>query len=135
MVIEEIIELYNKGLTLYKIQRKNEDKILIYLRYWLAYFEYIYINDEELNNKIVSNNISLYQIKYNKTKYNENPFYHYIFKLLKIFSPIKYFKIGILPGGRSTKILSRLSHIFLKAELINYDFEINQKFKSFFIYN
>jgi hypothetical protein len=135
MVIEEIIELYINGLSLYKIQRKNEDKILIYLRYWLSYFEYIYINDKELSNKIISNNIALYQIKYNKTYNKENLLYHFIFKLLKIVSPIKYFKIGILPGGRSSKILSKLSHIFLKAELRNFNFVINKEFKSFFINN
>ena len=132
MVIDDIVKIYTLGLSNFGIRHKNEDKIIVYFRYWLTYFEYIYLNDKNILLKFETNNISLYQIKYSKNINKKSLIDEILFFILKTISPIIYFKIGILPGGRSNNILSSISHLSLKAELRNSKYQINDDFKSFF---
>ena len=132
MFIEDIFKLYVNGLSLFNLKHRNESKILVFFRYWLIYFEYLIQNDTEINNKTLSNNLTLYQIKYNNALHRENLRNKILKNILKHLSLIKFFNVGILPGGRSDKKLSRLSNLFLSAELLNTKYEINTDFKEYF---
>ncbi len=135
MLVDKIIELYIDGLNRFKIRYSNKEKILIYFKYWICYFEYLF--NSNLNGEFIPNNsnCTLYDIKYKQNINKRNKLKIISINFLNIFFQLFNFKIGILPGGLSKSFLSKLSYYSLRAKLDTIDFSINNDFKLFFLEN